>query len=35
MQAAVFAITTALLAGVAVWVDLRWMRHSRTAGTSA
>ena len=35
MQAAMFAGTAVLLAAVAVWVDLRWMRHRRTAGNSA
>jgi UDP-N-acetylmuramyl pentapeptide phosphotransferase/UDP-N-acetylglucosamine-1-phosphate transferase len=34
LQAGVFAAATALLAGVALWVDLRWTRYSRAAGTS-
>jgi UDP-N-acetylmuramyl pentapeptide phosphotransferase/UDP-N-acetylglucosamine-1-phosphate transferase len=35
VQAAVFATTTALLAGVAIWVDLRWARYCRGTGTAA
>jgi hypothetical protein len=35
MQAMVFAATSALLAALAVWVDLRWARFSRQTEKAA